>query len=120
MALYDVLKVVKVNDLGPVDFDEEVKKRNQRVYIPNWFTVDLKIGVRLGNTNLLFSILSFCVYLQMPTIVLGQDEVDCFAAWVSAESGLPEHAEPGSELKVRCNSIIYQTITTNVIICLFR
>lgn len=37
----------------------------------------------------------------MPTIVLGQDEVDCFAAWVSAEAGLPEHVESGSDLKVR-------------------
>lgn len=37
----------------------------------------------------------------MPTIVLGTDEVDCFCAWVSAEAGLPEHAEAGSDLKVR-------------------
>lgn len=36
----------------------------------------------------------------MPTIVLGTDEVDCFCAWVSAEAGLPEHAETGSDLKV--------------------
>lgn len=45
VALYDVLKVVKVQDLGKVDFDNEVKNRNQKVYIPNWFTVDLKTGV---------------------------------------------------------------------------
>lgn len=37
----------------------------------------------------------------MPTIVLGQDEVDCFAAWVSAENGLSEHVAPGSDLKAR-------------------
>lgn len=37
----------------------------------------------------------------MPTIVLGTDEVDCFCAWVSAEAGLSEHAEVGSDLKVR-------------------
>lgn len=80
VALYDVLKVIKVEDLGNVDFDEEINKRNQRVYIPNWFTVDLKIG--------------------MPTIVL--DEVDCFAAWVSAEGGLPDYVEAGSsDLKVK-------------------
>lgn len=51
VALYDVLKVVKVSDLGQVDFDEEVKKRNQRVYIPNWFTVDLKIGVKKNSLS---------------------------------------------------------------------
>ena len=39
------------------------------VYVPNWFTVDLKTG--------------------MLTIHLGQDENDCLAAWVSArETGL--------------------------------
>ena len=39
------------------------------VYVPNWFTVDLKTG--------------------MLTIHLGQDENDCLSAWVSArETGL--------------------------------
>lgn len=56
VALYDVLKVVKVDDLGQVDFDEEVKKRNQRVYIPNWFTVDLKIGVRYNTNQYIFTL----------------------------------------------------------------
>ena len=37
----------KVSDLGNVDLDEEVKKRFKMIYIPNWFSVDLKIGVSL-------------------------------------------------------------------------
>lgn len=45
VSLYDVLKACKVEDLGHVDFDEEVKKRNKMVYVPNWFNVDLKTGV---------------------------------------------------------------------------
>lgn len=45
VAIYDVLKVVKDQDLGAVDFDNELQQRNQKVYIPNWFTVDLKTGV---------------------------------------------------------------------------
>lgn len=89
-ALYDVLKVTKVKDLGPVDFDEELNRRQQKIYIPNWFTVDLKTG--------------------MPTIVLGQDEVDCFAAWVAIDVGLPEHAEPGSELKVNYGKLLLQAL----------
>lgn len=40
----------------------------------------------------------------MPTIVLGQDEVDCFAAWVSAEAGLPEQADIGPDIKVLLDS----------------
>lgn len=45
VAIYDVLKVTKVKDLGPVDFDNELNQHNQKVFIPNWFTVDLKTGV---------------------------------------------------------------------------
>lgn len=45
VAIYDVLKVQKVQDLGTVDFDAELKQQNQKVYIPNWFLVDLKTGV---------------------------------------------------------------------------
>lgn len=45
VAIYDVLKVTKVKDLGQVDFDNELKQHNQKVFIPNWFTVDLKTGV---------------------------------------------------------------------------
>lgn len=90
VAIYDVLKVKKVEDLGKVDYEEEIKKRSQRIHVPNWFTVDLKTG--------------------MPTIVLGQDEVDCFAAWVSAEAGLPEHAESGSDPKVNYGSLLLQAL----------
>ena len=35
----------KEEDLGEVDFDAEVKKKFKMVYVPNWFTVDLKTGV---------------------------------------------------------------------------
>jgi WD repeat-containing protein 48 len=39
VSLYDVLKAHKVQDLGKIDFEEEVKKRFEMTYIPNWFTV---------------------------------------------------------------------------------
>ncbi|XP_054266691.1 WD repeat-containing protein 48-like [Macrosteles quadrilineatus] len=69
VAIFDVLKACKVEDLGQVNFDEEVKARFKMVYVPNWFNVDLKTG--------------------MLTIHLGQDENDCFSAWVSSkEAGL--------------------------------
>ncbi|KAI2805170.1 WD repeat-containing protein 48 [Blomia tropicalis] len=62
VAIYDVLKVCKVKDLGSdVDFEEEVKKRFRNIYVPNWFTVDLKMGM-------------LTIHLEEP---------DCFAAWVS-------------------------------------
>jgi WD repeat-containing protein 48 len=34
VAIYDVLKAAKVNDLGQVYLDEEVKKRNKTVTFP--------------------------------------------------------------------------------------
>lgn len=45
VALYDVLRAKKIEDLGPVNFQDEVKKRFKMVYVPNWFNVDLKTGV---------------------------------------------------------------------------
>lgn len=45
VALYDVLKAKKIEDLGPVNFQEEIKKRFKMIYVPNWFNVDLKTGV---------------------------------------------------------------------------
>ena len=45
VAVYDVLKASKIGDLGQVDLDEEMKRRNKTVYVPNWFNVDLKTGV---------------------------------------------------------------------------
>lgn len=54
----------------------------------------------------------------MPTIVLGTDaDVDCFCAWVSAEQGLPEHAEAGSDLKVCVSFALYWRGSINLIIC---
>lgn len=79
VAVYDVLIACKIEDLGQVDYEEEIKKRFKMVYVPNWFNVDLKTG--------------------MLTIHLGQDEVDCFSAWVSArDAGLSGCVEPDQKL----------------------
>ncbi|KAH1027199.1 hypothetical protein HUJ05_000755 [Dendroctonus ponderosae] len=74
--LYDVLRAIKVESLGPVNYQNEINVRNsgKLLYVPNWFTTDLKTG--------------------MLTIHLGQDEVDCFAAWVSAKDAGIDHPEP--------------------------
>lgn len=47
VTVYDVLKARKLEELGKVDFEEELKKRTKMVYVPNWFNVDLKTGVRI-------------------------------------------------------------------------
>ena len=34
-----------MESLGKVDFEEEIRKRKEPIYVPNWFTVDAKTGV---------------------------------------------------------------------------
>lgn len=49
VAIYDVLAAKLVKTLGDVSIEEEIKKRTQTVFVPNWFTVDLKIGVCISD-----------------------------------------------------------------------
>ncbi|VDP63096.1 unnamed protein product [Schistosoma curassoni] len=67
VAVYDVLKASMIECLGVVSFEEEIKKREKLIYVPNWFIVDLKCG--------------------MPIIHL--DEGDCLSAYINAsDAGL--------------------------------
>ncbi|XP_017783122.1 PREDICTED: WD repeat-containing protein 48 homolog isoform X2 [Nicrophorus vespilloides] len=87
VAVYDVLRARKMEDLGPINFQEELKNRFKMVYVPNWFNFDLKTG--------------------MLTIHLGQDEVDCFSAWVSArDAGVKD--EP--DQKVNYGKLLLQAL----------
>ncbi|EPQ04074.1 WD repeat-containing protein 48 [Myotis brandtii] len=87
VAYWDVLKASKVEDLGKVDFEDEIKKRFKMVYVPNWFSVDLKTG--------------------MLTITL--DESDCFAAWVSAkDAGFS--SPDGSDPKLNLGGLLLQAL----------
>ena len=64
VAIYDVLQVEETIDilgsderlsrylqarmtenLGKCDYDEEIRKRTRTIFVPNWFSVDLKVGV---------------------------------------------------------------------------
>ncbi|KAL7976462.1 hypothetical protein Chor_008411 [Crotalus horridus] len=87
VAYWDVLKACKIEDLGKMDFEEEIKKRFKMVYVPNWFSVDLKTG--------------------MLTITL--DESDCFAAWVSAkDAGFS--SPDGSDPKLNLGGLLLQAL----------
>ncbi|CAH8617552.1 unnamed protein product [Heterobilharzia americana] len=67
VAIYDVLKASMSECLGIVSFEDEIKKREKLIYVPNWFIVDLKCG--------------------MPIIHL--DEGDCLSAYINAsDAGL--------------------------------
>ena len=38
-----------MKDLGKVDLEDEIKNHFKMVYVPNWFSVDLKTGVSVAN-----------------------------------------------------------------------
>ena len=46
------LQACKAEELGLVDYEEAIKERNQTVYLPNWFSVDIKTGVSHGYLRL--------------------------------------------------------------------
>ena len=48
LKLAPFMQAKKLQQLGKVDFDEEIRKRKEPVYIPNWFTVDAKTGVSIS------------------------------------------------------------------------
>ena len=45
-----------------MDLDEEVKKRQEKLYIPNWFSADVKTGVSSTYTHCK-SIPVHCMYI---------------------------------------------------------
>ena len=46
MCVCVFVQAVKEEELGEVDIDNEAKMRRGKMYIPNWFSVEVKTGVR--------------------------------------------------------------------------
>ncbi|RWS28076.1 WD repeat-containing protein 48-like protein [Leptotrombidium deliense] len=88
VAVYDVLKACRVDDLGKSDFDAEVKKRFKMVYVPNWFSVDLKAGM-------------LSIHLEEP---------DCFAAWVSAREFGFDVPSDSPDPKINLGGLLLQAL----------
>ena len=45
VCIWDVLQARRLETLGNVNFEQAIKQRQRFISIPNWFTVDLKLGV---------------------------------------------------------------------------
>lgn len=75
VVLWDVLNARKVEELPGKDFEAEYEKRKKLLYVPNWFGIDLKLGM-------------LTIHLEDP---------DCFAAWVT-ERVFTNGAEPNTRL----------------------
>ncbi|CAA9993792.1 unnamed protein product [Nesidiocoris tenuis] len=84
-----IFQACKVEDLGKINFEDEIKARFKMVFVPSWFNVDLKTG--------------------MLTIHLGQDETDCFSAWVSAKDAGHPHLESPDQ-RVNYGSLLLKAL----------
>jgi len=82
--VFFLLQACKGEDLGKVEFEEEIKKRFKMVYVPNWFSVDLKTGVSHTPRRTRARHLSSCYF----------DKLSASSAWLvvflSPVSGLPQ------------------------------
>lgn len=79
------MQACKVEDLGKIDFDEEIKKRFKMVYVPNWFSVDLKTGVSHVTSCLFnkFGKKTCFIYLIMLELALVLLKVLCSGVYFS-------------------------------------
>lgn len=87
IAVWDVLNARKVEDLGNSDFEAEIKNRFRMLYVPHWFTVDLKTGM-------------LSIHLE---------ESDCFAAWVSAKD-VGMGSNDGTDPKLNFGGLLLQAL----------
>ena len=46
--MYLVFQACKECDLGTTDIDMEADNRQEELYVPNWFSCDIKTGVSSG------------------------------------------------------------------------
>lgn len=97
VGLYDVLTARKIETLLPISSSEadakdtyelEIKQRSKMVYVPNWFSVDLKIGL-------------LCINLE---------ESECFSAWVSAKDYGFIPVIEGSDPKVNLGCLMMRAL----------
>ncbi|CAD5114331.1 DgyrCDS3469 [Dimorphilus gyrociliatus] len=87
---WDALTATKVKDLGDVSLeDEREKETRNNIYVPNWFTVDMKTG--------------------MPTVHL--DENDCFSAWILArDADLNINTGDSNDAKVNLGTLTLKAL----------
>lgn len=91
-----------MKDLGKVSFEEEIHKMEKRVYVPNWFSVDLKTGVSVSTLRGPVPRRSLLPMLHIPLqmLMIHLEEPDAFSAWVSArEAGFYSDLNEGNDPK---------------------
>lgn len=61
VCVWDVLQAKKIESLGKENYEQAIKVRQRFISVPNWFTVDLKLGV----------------------VTINLDENECQSAWIN-------------------------------------
>ncbi|CAL1530062.1 unnamed protein product [Lymnaea stagnalis] len=88
VVLWDVLTARKEEEYGKADFEEIVKRHFKMVFVPSWFTVDLKTGL----------------------LTIHLEETDCFAAWMSTRDLGLELPADQPETKTNIGSTLLQAL----------
>ena len=101
ITMWDVLQAAKVEEFGKKDMESILKERNKRVFVPNWFNIDVKSGVRF------WCIKKSIKIFQMLQITLDESEV--FSAWTTAKDAGFTDRPPDSRSNF-CNSIFYISV----------
>jgi len=87
VALLDVLQARKVEDFGSISFEQKLKEQFKMLFVPSWFTVDLKTGM----------------------VQITLDENDCFSAWVSAKDAGLGRGE-NNDVKLNFGGLLLQAL----------
>ena len=99
VCVWDVLQVRQTESLGKENYENAIKIRQRFISIPNWFTVDLKLGV----------------------LTINLDESDWNSAWINFRDMDSNHVRQTqhidlSDAKVNYGSIFLESLFKN---CLF-
>lgn len=99
VCVWDVLQARIVESLGKENYENVIKVRQRFISIPNWFTIDLKLGV----------------------LTINLDESDCLSAWINFKDMDHNHIKQSqiidlNDAKINYGCIFLESLFKN---CLF-
>lgn len=98
VSVWDVLQAKRTESLGKEDYEHTIKQRQRFINIPNWFTVDLKLGL----------------------LTISLDENEWYSAWINFKDMDSNHVRglqsiDLSEAKVNYGCIFLESLFKNCV-----
>lgn len=98
VSVWDVLQAKRTESLGKEDYEHAIKQRQRFISIPNWFTVDLKLGL----------------------LTISLDENEWYSAWINFKDMDSNHVRglqsiDLSEAKVNYGCIFLESLFKNCV-----